>query len=54
LDNYHIVEIKIPEVEVRAKLSSYNGANNFILDLKEKIKSKYFNLTRKQVDYVNK
>ena len=33
-------------------LSNYSGANNFILDLKEKIKSKYFNLTRNQADYV--
>ena len=46
------MEIKIPEVEARTKLSTYSGANNFILDLKEKIKSKYFNLTRKQADYV--
>jgi len=46
------VEIKIPEVEARNILSTYSGANNFILDLKEKIKSKYFNLTRNQADYV--
>ena len=47
-----MVEIKVPEVEARAILTNYVGANNFILDLKEKIKSKYFNLTRNQADYI--
>jgi len=47
-----MVEIKVPEVEARTILTNYVGANNFILDLKEKIKSKYFNLTRNQADYI--
>lgn len=46
------MELKIPEVEARGILTGYNGANNFILDLKEKIKSEYYNLTRNQSDYV--
>ena len=47
-----MVEIKVPEVEARTILTNYVGANNFILGLKEKIKSKYFNLTRNQADYI--
>ena len=46
------MEIKIPEKEANEIISTYNGANNYILDLKEKIQSKYYKLGRTQVDYV--
>lgn len=46
------MEIRIPEKEAIDILSTYEGANNYILELKEKIKSKYYKLSRAQVDYV--
>ena len=46
------MEIRIPEKEAIDILSTYGGANNYILELKEKIKSKYYTLTRSQVDYI--
>ena len=46
------MEIKIPEKEANTIISTYNGANNYILDLKEKIQSKYYVLGKTQVDYV--
>ena len=46
------MEIKIPEKESLEIISTYRGANNYILDLKNKIDSKYYSLSRTQVDYV--
>ena len=46
------MEIKIPEKEANEIISAYNGANNYILDLKEKTQSKYYKLGRTQADYV--
>jgi len=46
------LEIKIPEKEANKLIGEYGGANNFILELKEKIKSKYYRLGKSQVDYV--
>ena len=46
------MEIRIPEKEALDILSTYCGANNYVLELKEKIKSKYYNLSKTQVEYV--
>lgn len=46
------MEIQIPELKARDILTHYSGANNFILDLQFKVKSKYFKLTRNQADYI--
>ena len=45
------LEIRIPEKEATQIISTYVGANNYILDLKQKIQSKYYKLGRTQVDY---
>ena len=47
-----MVEIKIPEKDAINIISTYEGGNNYILDLQKKISSKYYKLTRTQVDYV--
>ena len=47
-----MVEIKIPEKDAMDIISTYKGGNNYILDLQQKIVSKYYKLTRTQVDYV--
>jgi SWI/SNF-related matrix-associated actin-dependent regulator 1 of chromatin subfamily A len=46
------LEIKIPEKEASKIISTYTGANNYILDLQQKIQSPYYKLGRSQVDYV--
>ena len=46
------MEIRIPEKEALDILSTYGGANNYVLELKEKTKSKYYKLSRTQVDYI--
>ncbi len=42
----------VPEKQALEIISTYSGANNHILELKDKIKSKYYKLSRTQVDYV--
>ena len=42
----------IPEQKAFDILKVYSGANNYILDIKNKSSSKYFKLTRKQADYI--
>ena len=46
------MEVKIPEREASAILESYSGANNYILGIKERCKSKYYKLSRKQAEYI--
>jgi len=46
------LEVKIPEREASAILESYSGANNYILGIKERCKSKYYKLSRKQAEYI--
>ena len=49
------METKIPEIEARNILSSYEGSNNQLLDWKRKfIDVKNFKLTRPQAEYVQK
>ena len=49
------METKIPEIEARNILSSYEGSNNQLLDWKRKfIDVKNFKLTRPQSEYVQK
>ena len=49
------METKIPEIEARNILSTYEGSNNQLLDWKRKFKDvKNFKLTRPQSDYVQK
>jgi SNF2 family DNA or RNA helicase len=49
------METKIPEIEARNILSTYDGANNQLVEWKMKIfNNKNFNLTRSQADYVLK
>ena len=49
------METKIPEIEARNILSTYEGSNNELLDWKRKFKDvKNFKLTRPQSDYVQK
>jgi len=43
-----MVEVNIPEREAAIVLESYSGANNYILELKEKVKSKYYKIIRNQ------
>jgi SWI/SNF-related matrix-associated actin-dependent regulator 1 of chromatin subfamily A len=46
---------KIPEVKAMNILESYEGFNNYILDIKKKSQTqKYFKITRAQADYINK
>jgi len=49
-----MVEVNIPEREAAIVLESYSGANNYILELKEKVKSKYYKLSRNQAEYILK
>jgi len=46
------LKIKIPEKECLELLSLYDGANNHILSLKEKVKSDYYKLNSNQINYV--
>jgi len=49
------MEAKIPEIEARNILLTYDGANNQLLEWKEKfIKNKKFKLARTQADYILK
>jgi SWI/SNF-related matrix-associated actin-dependent regulator 1 of chromatin subfamily A len=49
------MEIKIPEIEARTILLTYEGSNNQILDWKRKVDEvKNFKLTRPQAEYVMK
>tara|TARA_R100000664_G_C2759858_1_gene150159 strand:+ start:9044 stop:10786 length:1743 start_codon:yes stop_codon:yes gene_type:complete len=48
------LDIQIPEKKALESLSSYNGANNYILDIKDKSASKYYKLGRSQADYILK
>jgi SWI/SNF-related matrix-associated actin-dependent regulator 1 of chromatin subfamily A len=49
------MEIKIPEIEARTILLTYEGSNNQLLDWKRKIDEvKNFKLTRPQAEYVMK
>lgn len=49
------METKIPEIEARNILSTYEGANNQLLEWKTKfLNNKNFKLTRTQADYVLK
>ena len=49
------METKIPEIEARTILSTYEGSNNQLLDWKRKfVDVKNFKLTRPQADYVLK
>ena len=49
------MEIKIPEIEARTVLLTYEGSNNQLLDWKRKIDEvKNFKLTRPQAEYVMK
>lgn len=48
------MEVKIPEREASAILESYSGANNYILLIKDKCKSKYYKLSRNQAEYIIK
>ena len=49
------METKIPEIEARNILSTYEGSNNQLLDWKRKfIDVKNFKLTRPQSEYVQK
>ena len=49
------MDVKLPVIEAREILLSYDGANNYILNLKDYIiNSKTFTLTRSQSDYINK
>jgi len=49
------METKIPEIEARTILSTYEGSNNQLLDWKRKFTEvKNFKLTRPQADYVLK
>lgn len=46
---------KIPEIQARELLVKYNGANNYILNIKNKQAiSQYFKMTRAQADYIIK
>lgn len=52
---YFNMETKIPEIEARNILSSYEGSNNQLLDWKRKFNDvKNFKLTRPQAEYVQK
>ena len=49
------MDVKLPVMEAREILLSYDGANNYILNLKDYIiNSKTFTITRSQSDYINK
>ncbi len=49
------METKIPEIEARTILTTYEGSNNQLLDWKRKfVEVKNFKLTRPQADYVIK
>jgi hypothetical protein len=49
------MENKIPEIEAREVLSTYEGSNNVLLDYKRKfLELKNFKLTRPQSEYVIK
>jgi len=49
------MDVKLPVIEAREILLSYDGANNYILNLKDYIiNSKTFTLTKSQSDYINK
>ncbi len=49
------METKIPEIEARNILSTYEGSNNQLLDWKRKfVEVKNFKLTRPQAEYVQK
>jgi SNF2 family DNA or RNA helicase len=52
---YFNMETKIPEIEARNILSTYEGSNNQLLDWKRKfLEVKNFKLTRPQAEYVQK
>ena len=52
---YFNMETKIPEIEARNILSTYEGSNNQLLDWKRKfVEVKNFKLTRPQSEYVQK
>jgi SNF2 family DNA or RNA helicase len=52
---YFNMETKIPEIEARNILSTYEGSNNQLLDWKRKfLEVKNFKLTRPQSEYVQK
>jgi|TARA_R110000796_G_scaffold74_13_gene312 SNF2 family DNA or RNA helicase len=46
------LEVNIPEREASKILESYSGANNYILGIKEKCKSRYYKLSRNQSEYI--
>tara|TARA_R100000664_G_C2759346_1_gene149008 strand:- start:4263 stop:5993 length:1731 start_codon:yes stop_codon:yes gene_type:complete len=46
------MEVKIPEIEAKKILETYQGANNYILGLKDASSSKYFKLSRGQANYI--
>jgi len=48
------LDIQIPEKKAMNILASYNGANNYILDIREKSNSKYYKLGRSQSEYIIK
>ena len=52
---YFNMETKIPEIEARNILSTYEGSNNQLLEWKRKFEEvKNFKLTRPQAEYVQK
>jgi len=52
--NYLVLDIEIPEKKAMNLLVHYEGANNYILDIKDKSNSKYYKLGRSQADYILK
>ncbi len=46
------MEVKIPEIEAKKILETYQGANNYILRLKDSSTSRYFKLSRGQANYI--
>ena len=48
------MDIEIPEKKAMNLLVHYEGANNYILDIKDKSNSKYYKLGRSQADYILK
>ena len=46
------MEVTIPEIESRKLLLEYTGANNYILEIKDRCKSRYYKLSRNQSEYI--
>ena len=46
------MEVRIPEREASAILELYSGANNYILEIKDRCKSRYYKLSRNQSEYI--